>query len=68
MLVDLKMPGALEAVDDILAQADSGAVNGRPGSRDAPKERPELCPQRTYPATQQHVVNAGRTIYAGRPV
>ena len=26
MLVDLKMPGALEAVDGILAQADSGAV------------------------------------------
>ena len=26
MLADLKMPGALEAVDDILAQADSGAA------------------------------------------
>ena len=26
MLADLKMPGALEAVDGILAQADSGAV------------------------------------------
>ena len=27
MLADLKMPGALEAVDDILAQADGGAVS-----------------------------------------
>ena len=26
MLADLKMPGALEAVDGILAQADSGAT------------------------------------------
>ena len=26
MLADLKMPGALEAVDDVLAQADSGAA------------------------------------------
>ena len=26
MLADLKMPGALEAVDGILAEADSGAV------------------------------------------
>ena len=27
MLADLKMPGALEAVDGILAQANSGAAN-----------------------------------------
>ena len=26
MLADLKMPGALEAADDILAQADGGSV------------------------------------------
>ena len=26
MLADLKMPGALEAIDDVLAQVDSGAV------------------------------------------
>ena len=26
MLADLKMPGALEAVDDVLAQVDNGAV------------------------------------------
>ena len=26
MLADLKMPGALEAVDGVLAQVDSGAV------------------------------------------
>ena len=31
MLADLKMPGALEAVDGILAQADSGGTPGAHG-------------------------------------
>ena len=29
MLADLKMPGALEAVDGVLAQVDSGGVTSR---------------------------------------
>lgn len=33
MLADLKMPGALEAVDGILAQADSGTVSAPPRHR-----------------------------------
>ena len=49
MLADLKMPGALEAVDGVLAKVDSGAVTAGRSDR-AGAGRPDRAAQQPSPA------------------